>query len=194
MTTSLPSRARRAGSVRPAASEASPAEAETFRAQVLTEMAGMSVEDGLVMQIHPGSFRNHNRLLFKHFGPDMGADIPTATNYVRDLKPLLDRFGNDPRLTLILFLAAGTARTLAARLDDHGLGAAMGEVLLHPALLHRAAHAQGPALLSGATELAIIAIVRIRHSSLPVCVGFKAFSARVKPARMEKARKALQPS
>lgn len=81
----------------------SPEEAEMFRAQMLTEMARMSVEDGLVMQIHPGSFRNHNRLLFERFGTDMGADIPTATNYVRDLKPLLDRFGNDPRLTLILF-------------------------------------------------------------------------------------------
>jgi glucuronate isomerase len=36
-------------------------DAELFRAQMLTEMARMSVDDGLVMQIHPGSFRNHNR-------------------------------------------------------------------------------------------------------------------------------------
>ncbi|MEK1889303.1 MAG: glucuronate isomerase [Phyllobacterium sp.] len=78
-------------------------DAELFRAQMLTEMAGMSVEDGLVMQIHPGSFRNHNPAIFDRFGPDKGADIPRATGYVEELKPLLDAFGNDSRLTLILF-------------------------------------------------------------------------------------------
>jgi glucuronate isomerase len=81
----------------------SPAEAEQFRGQMLTEMARMSVEDGLVMQIHPGSFRNHNPAVFRAFGPDKGADIPTPTDYVRALKPLLDRFGNDARLSLIVF-------------------------------------------------------------------------------------------
>jgi len=82
---------------------ASSDEAELFRAQMLTEMARMSVEDGLVMQIHPGSFRNHNPELFARFGRDKGADIPTRTDYVVALKPLLDRFGNEPGLTLILF-------------------------------------------------------------------------------------------
>ena len=72
-------------------------DAELFRAQMLTEMARMSLEDGLVMQLHPGSFRNHNPALFARFGRDMGADIPTPTDYVRALKPLLDRFGNEPR-------------------------------------------------------------------------------------------------
>lgn len=78
-------------------------DAELFRAQMLTEMAKMSVEDGLVMQIHPGSFRNHNRLVHRTYGRDKGADIPTRTDYVRALKPLLDRFGNEPRLSIILF-------------------------------------------------------------------------------------------
>lgn len=78
-------------------------DAELFRAQMLTEMAAMSVEDGMVMQIHPGSFRNHNRGLFARFGRDMGADIPSPTDYVHALKPLLDRFGNDHKLTLIVF-------------------------------------------------------------------------------------------
>ena len=82
---------------------ASAAEAETFRAQVLTEMAKMSIDDGLVMQIHPGSFRNHNAGLFEMFGADKGADIPTRTDYVRALKPLLDRFGNSRDLSVILF-------------------------------------------------------------------------------------------
>ncbi|MRG54572.1 glucuronate isomerase [Phyllobacterium sp. SYP-B3895] len=82
---------------------ASAADAELFRAQMLTEMARMSVEDGLVMQVHPGSFRNHNPDIFGRFGADKGADIPRATGYVEELKPLLDAFGNDPRLTLILF-------------------------------------------------------------------------------------------
>ncbi len=83
--------------------KASAADAELFRAQMLTEMAGMSVEDGLVLQLHPGSVRNHNSYLYKRFGRDMGCDIPGPTDYVHALKPLLNRFGNDPRLTFILF-------------------------------------------------------------------------------------------
>lgn len=82
---------------------ATPAQAELFRAQMLTEMASMSLDDGLVMQIHPGCFRNHNAGLFDRYGRDKGADIPLRTEYVHALKPLLDRFGNDPRLTVILF-------------------------------------------------------------------------------------------
>jgi glucuronate isomerase len=80
-----------------------PAEAELFRGQMLTEMARMSIEDGMVMQLHPGVYRNHNPGVLARFGRDKGADIPTAGEFVRALKPLLDRFGNDPRLTLILF-------------------------------------------------------------------------------------------
>jgi glucuronate isomerase len=80
-----------------------PAEAEQFRGQMLTEMALMSLEDGLVMQIHPGSLRNHNGALLRMFGRDRGGDIPTPTNYVHALRPLLERVGNDPRLTLIVF-------------------------------------------------------------------------------------------
>jgi glucuronate isomerase len=78
-------------------------DAELFRAQMLTEMAAMSLEDGMVMQIHPGAFRNHNVLLHGTFGRDKGADIPTRTDFVRALKPLLDRFGNEPGLSIILF-------------------------------------------------------------------------------------------
>lgn len=78
-------------------------DAELFRAQMLTEMAAMSLDDGMVMQIHPGSLRNHNAEIHRRFGRDMGADIPTRTDYVRALKPLLDRFGNQRDLTLILF-------------------------------------------------------------------------------------------
>lgn len=76
---------------------------ELFQAQMLTEMAGMSIEDGLVMQLHPGSVRNHNADVYARFGRDKGADIPSATEYVRSLRPLLAKHGNDPRLTLILF-------------------------------------------------------------------------------------------
>ncbi len=70
---------------------------------MLTEMAKMSLDDGLVMQIHPGSFRNHNATIYKRFGRDMGADIPTQTDYVHNLQPLLQRVGNEPGLTIILF-------------------------------------------------------------------------------------------
>jgi glucuronate isomerase len=87
----------------------SPADAELFRAQMLTEMARMSVEDGMVMQIHPGVLRNHNEAVAARFGRDKGADIPTPTEYVRALKPLLDRFGNEPELSLILFTVDETS-------------------------------------------------------------------------------------
>jgi glucuronate isomerase len=85
------------------------ADAELFRAAMLVEMAKMSLDDGLVMQLHPGSFRNHNRWLFEHYGRDKGADIPQRTEYVEALKPLLDRFGNERRLSLILFTLDETA-------------------------------------------------------------------------------------
>jgi glucuronate isomerase len=74
-----------------------------FQAQMLTEMAQMSLEDGLVMQIHPGSVRNHNRKVYLKYGRDVGCDIPHGTNYVDALRPLLDRFGNEGKLTIILF-------------------------------------------------------------------------------------------
>jgi glucuronate isomerase len=80
-----------------------PPDAELFRAQMLTEMAAMSVEDGMVMQIHPGAYRNHNAALFASHGRDKGADIPMRTDYVNNLKPLLDRFGNEAALSIILF-------------------------------------------------------------------------------------------
>ena len=79
------------------------ADQELFRAQMLTEMAQMSLEDGLVMQIHPGSVRNHNRKVYERYGRDVGCDIPQATDYVHALRPLLDRFGNECKLTIILF-------------------------------------------------------------------------------------------
>ncbi|MGC6401423.1 glucuronate isomerase [Sphingomonas sp. FW199] len=79
------------------------ADAELFRAQMLTEMAAMSIEDGMVMQIHPGVDRNHNHGLFTSHGRDKGADIPLRTDYVRALRPLLDRFGTSTELSIILF-------------------------------------------------------------------------------------------
>jgi glucuronate isomerase len=81
----------------------SPQEADLFRAQMLTEMARMSLEDGLVMQIHPGSFRNHNPSVYHTFGRDKGFDIPLRTDYARALKPLLDKYGNEKNLSIILF-------------------------------------------------------------------------------------------
>jgi glucuronate isomerase len=70
---------------------------------MLMEMARMSLEDGLVMQLHVGAYRNHNDLIASAFGANMGADIPTAGEFTRNLRPLLNEFGNDPRLRLILF-------------------------------------------------------------------------------------------
>ena len=90
-------------------------ETELFRAQMLTEMAGMSLEDGMTMQIHPGAHRNHNSQIFQNFGPDKGADIPSPTEFVSNLKPLLEKYGNEAALTIILFTLDETtyARELA---------------------------------------------------------------------------------
>jgi glucuronate isomerase len=74
-----------------------------FEAHMLMEMARMSCEDGMVMQLHPGALRDHNARVFERFGLDKGADIPVATEYTRNLRNLLAAYGNDPRLTLILF-------------------------------------------------------------------------------------------
>src|SRR3546814_5672449 len=86
-------------------------------------MAVMSRRDGLVMQIHPGAFRNHNPWLFDHYGRDKGADMPTSTGYVHALRPLLARYGNEAGLTIILFTLDETsyARELAplARSEEH---------------------------------------------------------------------------
>ncbi len=103
MTCDLSRHSMRGAVIRALAGNIEPFEAQQFRGQMLTEMARMSLEDGLVMQIHPGSYRNHNPSIFRAFGLDKGADIPVRTDYVHDLKPLLDRFGNEKRLSIILF-------------------------------------------------------------------------------------------
>jgi glucuronate isomerase len=85
------------------AGRSEPADAETFRAHMLLEFARMSFDDSLVMQLHPGSVRNHNRWLYGAHGRDVGGDIPQATDYVHALAPLLDAYGNDPRLRLVVY-------------------------------------------------------------------------------------------
>jgi glucuronate isomerase len=91
--------------------EATAEDAEAFRAVMLVEFARMSVEDGMVMQLHPGSYRNHNTWLHAGYGADVGGDIPQATDYVHGLAPLLDEFGNDPRLRLVLYTLDETTFT-----------------------------------------------------------------------------------
>jgi glucuronate isomerase len=82
---------------------ATPTDERHFTAHLLMEMARLSLEDGLVMQVHAGALRDHNRPLFERFGPDRGGDIPVATEFTRNLRPLLNAYGNDPRFTLVLF-------------------------------------------------------------------------------------------
>ena len=83
--------------------DVTPADERRFTGHLLMEMARLSLEDGLVMQIHAGALRDHNRPLFERFGPDMGGDIPVATEYTRNLRPLLNAYGNDSRFTLVAF-------------------------------------------------------------------------------------------
>ncbi len=94
--------------------EASAEDARRFTGHMLIEMARMSVEDGLVMQLHVGSLRNHDPALHANFGTDKGADIPVASEWTRNLRPLLTRFGSHPRFSLILFT-----------LDESGYGREM---------------------------------------------------------------------
>jgi glucuronate isomerase len=84
-------------------SEPSEAEVDAFAADMLYQMAEMSCEDGLVMQIHPGVLRNHNAAIWETYGADKGYDIPIQTEFTRALRPMLDRFGTDPRFRVILF-------------------------------------------------------------------------------------------
>jgi len=86
-------------------------DASMFCANMLMEMARMSIDDGLVMQIHTGSYRNHNQKVFKKFGPDRGSDIPVQTEYTRNLYELLNKYGNDSRLKLIVFTLDETSYT-----------------------------------------------------------------------------------
>ena len=102
-TADLPRREAEALFGRIMAGTGRPGDAELFRSQMLVEMAGMSIDDGLTLQIHAGSWRNHNPTVAACFGPDQGADIPKPVDFVGGLKPLLDRFGNEPRLTVVVY-------------------------------------------------------------------------------------------
>ena len=78
-------------------------EAQSLQGHLLTELARMSCDDGLTMQLHCGSYRDHNRKLFEKFGPDMGADIPVRVNYTRGLEALLNAHGRHPNFKFVVF-------------------------------------------------------------------------------------------
>lgn len=82
---------------------ATSADQRNFEAHMLMEMARMSVDDGLVMQLHAGALRDHNRAVFERFGPDKGADLPVATEFTHNLSGILNEYGNDSRFSLVLF-------------------------------------------------------------------------------------------
>ncbi|MBN1260668.1 MAG: glucuronate isomerase [Anaerolineae bacterium] len=83
--------------------QATAEDAVRFTGHMLIEMARMSIEDGLVMQLHVGSYRNYNPQVFARFGADKGCDIPVTSEFTQNLHPLLAKYGNDARLSLILF-------------------------------------------------------------------------------------------
>ncbi len=89
--------------------EPSQSDVDAFAANMLYQMAEMTCEDGLVMQIHPGVLRNHNTAIGNSYGPDKGYDIPIQTEFTRALRPMLDQFGTDPRFRVILFTVDETA-------------------------------------------------------------------------------------
>lgn len=102
-TEELPGSEAEAIFARALAGRASAEDGARFTAHMLMEFARMSAEDGLVMQLHPGSWRNHNQTVFRMFGTDKGCDIPVATEYTRNLHALLNKYGNHPNLRLVLF-------------------------------------------------------------------------------------------
>jgi len=107
--------------------EAGGDDAARFTAHMLVELARMSVEDGLVMQLHVGSLRNHNETVFGRFGIDTGADIPMATEWTRNLGPLLNEYGSDPRFRLVVYtLDESTYSRELAPLAGHYPGLSLG--------------------------------------------------------------------
>ena len=107
--------------------EATPEDQRTFEAHMLMEMARLSTDDGLVMQLHPGSFRDHNTSIFSRFGQDKGCDIPLATEFTRNLRPLLNKYGNDPNFRMVLFtLDESTYSRELAPLAGHYPGLRLG--------------------------------------------------------------------
>lgn len=102
-TDTLPAEAAERLFGRAVAGVATAADQRRFEAHMLMEMARMSLDDGLVMQLHAGALRDHDTTVFERFGPDRGGDIPVAVEFTRNLRPLLNAFGSDPRFTLVLF-------------------------------------------------------------------------------------------
>ena len=79
------------------------AEARLFRGHMLLEMGRMSARDGLVMTIHPGVRRNHSTQTFERYGADTGHDIPLATRFTDEIRPLLEEVGLQPGMHIVLF-------------------------------------------------------------------------------------------
>ncbi|MDU0315032.1 glucuronate isomerase [Phycicoccus sp. M110.8] len=102
-TTPLPSAEAAALYERALAGEATAEDAAAFAAHMLHTMAGMSRDDGLVMQIHPGVLRDHHSGMHALHGADRGFDIPVAAEFTRSLRPMLEDFGHDPGFRVILF-------------------------------------------------------------------------------------------
>jgi glucuronate isomerase len=91
------------------AGEATEAESVALRRHLLLEMARMSCDDGLVMTLHPGVRRGHHGPTTAAFGPDTGNDIPVRAEFTDALRPLLERYGTNPNLHLVVFTVDETA-------------------------------------------------------------------------------------
>jgi glucuronate isomerase len=83
--------------------EVSEVEATALRRHLVSEMARMACDDGLVMTIHPGVRRNHHLPTFEKYGADVGTDIPTQMEFTEALRPMLNRFGTHPNFQLVIF-------------------------------------------------------------------------------------------
>jgi glucuronate isomerase len=88
---------------------ATEADRTKLTAHLLFKMAELSCDDGLVMQLHAGVLRDHDGAAHARFGSDIGADFPVGVSFTRGLRPLLERFGSDPRFTLVVYSVDETA-------------------------------------------------------------------------------------
>ena len=145
--------------------EAGPADAELFRAHMLMEMARMSCDDGLVMQLHAGVVRNHDGSAWRRFGADIGADFPAAISYTEALQPLLE----DLRIRPCVHLGRlhGRRDGIRTRAGPHGQllpGVAPRVTLVVPRLARR--HASMPVGRGGIGRVLQVRRLRRRHPGL----------------------------
>jgi len=85
------------------------AESASYRRNLLYQLAAMSAEDGLVMQLHADVVRNYDQASFEAYGPDTGHDLPGPATFTAGLRQVLNDFGRSDTFRLVLFTTDETS-------------------------------------------------------------------------------------